>query len=100
MSYHLWGNSLSIALIGESEDHPLVLGQKRLYLVEFGEGFPAKNDPVEPASLVSSRVRLVDETIRFATKLAHLDDPRAFITNVQINEWLFHPATIGFIFDE
>lgn len=92
--------SSSIPLIGESEDHHLVIGDKRLYLVEFGDGFPAKkNDPVEPASLVTSRVRLVDEKIRFATKIAHFDDPRALITNVQVNQWLFHPATIGYIFD-
>ena len=93
--------SIAIPLMGRSEDHHLVIGSKRLYLVDFGDGFPAKkNKPVEPASLVTSRVRLVDEKIRFATSIAHFDDPHALITNVQVNEWLFHPATMGFIFDD
>ena len=92
-------DSSGVSLIGESEDHHLVMTGKRLFLVELGDDFPAKkNAAVEPASVITSRVRLLDEKIWFATSMEDFDNPRALATTIEINQWVFHPATMGYVF--
>ncbi len=86
---------------GKSEKHHLVVTERRLYLVEFEGSFPAGKDAsMEPAKVVATRTRLLDEKIQFPTTARHFEIPGALISTIEINEWIFHPATIGYIFSD
>ena len=85
---------------GTSGDMYMVVTNRRVYLVELGEPFPAKKDAaVEPALMISNRVQMIDETIYFPRSFSDLDTVAGHTTNTQVNEWLFHPARLGWTFE-
>ena len=78
----------------------MVVSNRRVLVVQFAKPFPAKKDgPLAPASMIANRVRLVDEQIWFPQSFNDIDTVRSQTANTQVNEWLFHPATLGTTFD-